>query len=529
MSRISPAQSVFTLLLALVFFVVLAAAITPFYPGSAPSILTFLFAGSAMLATATASPPSIFVLTVSLFLFVGFVGKALFHFTFGVPLIEPTGEFTTQWDRALDFASSGLAGVTAATLTAKVFPSFLRIRQAHGTALVSNVVVAGLICVTSVGLVSYWVNYEFHILRIGFPLGVDIHPRLYALLSFTITWGAIFGALTLILWAIEIRNWGYQYLWYVAAALGFFAAVTMASRIQFLLYLLAATWVMVWRWRQVRSWWQVALAVCVAVVLFGAALLIVSLERTYDFVLSPGEKAAVVQAESAATATQSAESGRSNYDGVTLTEKAEAISAHRVTHLIGELKNLVVMRWIGLEGVMTTAAEPERLGASLFWAGLKEDPAAGAQSIYQKMSGDRYGRVEHFTFLTVPGPIGIGSYSGSQAVIFFLSLGLVLAGHALEWLAARLTGNLAAASVAGVSLAYLVVQMCFPWTLLIYAIELGLVIVAVSVTWSLVNRIRWAPGYTSAQRDASVEFRGAEAVVDQSSCLRQTRRLTKSV
>lgn len=579
MSRILLVQPVSHLLLASLLFIGLSATITPFYPGATLSILIFLALGSGMLAAAVVTPPSFFVLTVTLFLFVGFVGKALFHFTFSVPLIEPVGNFTNEWDRALGFASSGLGGVLAAILSAQLFPSFSKIRQARTPVLVSQIVAAALICLLGAALVLYWANYEFHILRIGFPIGIDIHPRLYAPLSFAITWGAILGGLTLALWSIETRGWGYQLLLYVAAMLGFLAAASMASRIQFLLYVLAAVWVILWRWRQVRSWLQVSIAFCIAVGLFGISLLIVSLERTYDFVLTPEERAGAIAvpspaatvseqptppavsapsvdapsslaAEEPTTTAVASEQPRATplpapsasthapaaqevptlsaapaapdlwpsatsilpeapermQEDVGLMAKMEVVSGHRLTHLVHELRSLVVMRWVGLEGVMTTAAEPEQLGGTLLWAGLKEDPAAGTNAIYQRMSGDRYRNVDYFTFLTLPGPVGIASYSGSPTTIFSLVFLLVLAGHALEWLTASLTKNLAATSVAGVSLAYLVVQMGFPWTLFIYALELALAVTAIALSWWILNHLA-----TSRSNLRSGSHSGSEA------------------
>ena len=79
------------------------------------------------------------------------------------------------------------------------------------------------------------------------------------------------------------------------------------------------------------------------------------------------------------------------------------------------------------------------------------------------MSGDRYGQVTFFTFLTLPGVIGIASYSGSLTVIFAFVMCVFLLGHGIETFTARITGNPAAAAVCGVSLAYLTAQMGYPW------------------------------------------------------------------
>jgi hypothetical protein len=64
------------------------------------------------------------------------------------------------------------------------------------------------------------------------------------------------------------------------------------------------------------------------------------------------------------------------------------------------------------------------------------------------------------------------SFTGSNAIIFLGMALLVIICHSIEWFAVRVTRNLAPGGVAGVSLAYLVVQIGFPKTLFFYAVEL---------------------------------------------------------
>ena len=123
------------------------------------------------------------------------------------------------------------------------------------------------------------------------------------------------------------------------------------------------------------------------------------------------------------------------------------------------------------------------MGRDLLLRGLTEDPAAGKNGIYQKMSGDFYAKVEFWTFLTLPGIIGFASYSGSIPLIFGFVFGTILAGHLVEFFVLRITGNVAGGALSGVSLAYLTVQLGFPWTLFIYAIELCLACAALGGFW----------------------------------------------
>lgn len=470
--------------------------------GASPLILLWFYvSGCAAVAISLAFPSSFFVFLLSSFLFVGFIAKAIAHFVFGVQLIEPVSTFTSQWDQALIFAASGLSGVCLANFTATLFPSFPNTLRASGTAHLANSVLGAfsVLIVCSIGM--YWANYTFHILRIGFPLGIDMDARIYAVAAFGIAWGSLLGGLTAVLWLIELRGWPYAALILTATFLGLLASISMGSRIQLLLYVLAAVVVIALRRRQVRSWIAVGLAMGLAAFIFVASLAVVSFERTFDFSqtasgtsvplpatppeASNDSNSAEASSTSEVPATPRAVPKPPALQETSLADKVETVTRNRsaLQGLFRQLRNLAVMRWVGMEGVMTAAANSDRLGADLFLKVMSEDPAAGSHAIYQEISGNRYGHVEYYTFLTLPGPIGVASLSGSAMVVAAFMFALTLAGHLVEWIAARSTQNLAAASVTGVSLAYLTVQMGFPWTLLIYAIELLLSVMFLGAVW----------------------------------------------
>src|SRR4051812_45277873 len=101
------------------------------------------------------------------------------------------------------------------------------------------------------------------------------------------------------------------------------------------------------------------------------------------------------------------------------------------------------MRWIGLKGVLRVSGAERELGRDLLLRGLTEDPGAGKNGIYQKMSGEPYAEVEVFTFLTLPWIIGFASYSGSIPLIYGFVFGTILAGHLVEFFVLKITGNVA--------------------------------------------------------------------------------------
>ncbi|ESZ42957.1 hypothetical protein X732_03440 [Mesorhizobium sp. L2C066B000] len=492
-------------------------------PGpSVPIILWFYASGCAALVLSLAFPSSFFVFLLSLFLFVGFIAKAIANFVYGVALIEPISTFTSQWDQALTFAASGLSGVCLANLLAALFPSFSNTSMASGPARLANCVLAAFASLLVISIAVYWANYSFHILRIGYPLGIDIDARIYAVAAFIITWGALVGGLTAVLWLIELRRWPYASLVATATFLGVLAALSMGSRIQLLLYVLAAVAVIVFRRQQVRDWIAIAMAMCLAAIVFAGSLAVVSFERTFDFgqtapssqfapptlePLAPPKSVDDVASPEANSISPKVSSTPKEVtkppasQTTSLSDKVEAVTSDRfaLQGLFHQLRNLAIMRWVGLEGVMTAAANPEQLSVDLFLKVMSEDPAAGSHAIYQKMSGDRYGNVEYYTFLTLPGPIGIASLSGSPLIVMAFMFALTLLGHLIEWVAARLTQNVATAAVTGVSLAYLTVQMGFPWTLLIYAIELLLSVTFVGVVWWVTRGLTSASQVESAR------------------------------
>ncbi|MCA0035318.1 MULTISPECIES: hypothetical protein [unclassified Mesorhizobium] len=490
------------------------------HPSSSPFIIVWFYvSGCAALVVSLVFPSSFFIFLLSSFLFVGFIAKAFANFVFDVQLIEPISTFTSQWDQALTFAASGFSGVCLANILAALFPSFSKTSAASGNARLTNCVTVAFVTILIVSAAVYWVNYSFHILRIGFPLGIAIDPRIYSVAAFVITWGALLGGLTTVLWLIELRRWPYAALVVTATCLGLLASVSMGSRIQLLLYVLAAVAVIVLRRRQVRDWIAIAVAMCLAALFFAGSLAVVSFERTFDFAQSapavpPGTVPDSLAVQEPIEPAQQMATSATNPSGAapevgspkaaakavpkppasrttSLANKVEAVTRDRfaLQGLFHQLRNLAVMRWVGLEGVMTAAANPDQLGSAVFMKVISEDPAAGAQAIYQKMSGDRYGAVKYYTFLTLPGPVGVASLSGSPLLVAAFMFGLALVGHSIEWVAARLTQNLATAAVTGVSLAYLTVQMGFPWTLLIYAIELLLSVTFVGGVWWATKRL----------------------------------------
>lgn len=451
---------------------------------------------------------SVFLTTTAFFLSLGFFIKFLSLMLFGINLIEPIGQFndsSEQWDKALSFASAGLFGALIANFVSHFVPSTRSI--AHSSFSVSTTtrpvlrVLLGALMIAAI--VIYIINLRWNILRIGYPQIIELPFPLYPILAFIITWGALIGALTLVWWLQQPNKPASPLFFYIPCIIGFMASLTMGSRVQFLLYIFSAVQVVVSR-DGIKAIFRLRMlfALLVCGLLFGLSIVGVSLQRSFDFmppvssrpsseestVYRPTENATELPAVSNKAdwepqnkptiepdSTTSTPTPLSSSTAENTTEVGLNISM-RIQFIAHEIKSLLIMRWVGLEGVMTTTGSYENLGVPLFKEALSEDPSLGTEGVYQHMSGDLYANVKNFVFLTLPGPIGIASYTGNLALIATFVCVTMLLGHALEVYSAKVTRNIGCTTAVGVSLAYLFVQMGFPWTLFIYYVELFLAI-----------------------------------------------------
>ncbi|MCX8278674.1 hypothetical protein OSJ77_00535 [Phyllobacterium sp. 0TCS1.6C] len=445
-------------------------------------ILSFTMFGVIAVTYATTAAiwrPSIFLSITALFLSLGFIIKLFALNFFDVELIEPVGQFNgaTQWDTALNFASAGLFGGTCANYVSSFAPSTRwTARPSSPMPATARPFLFLLLVVLMVFAVAvYGINLRWNILRIGYTLGVDLPFPLYPILAFIIAWGALIGALTLVWWLQDLDKPVSFAALYISGIVGLMASLTMGSRVQFLLYILAAVLVIASK-DGVKALFRtrVLTASLICGLLFVLSIAAVSLQRSFDFTYP-------------VIAVETRDTGIRNEPAAGLTERVPTEEATgptmsvRIQSITHELKSLLIMRWVGLEGVMTTAGSPEQLGIALFSAALHEYPAMGANGIYQHMSGDRYANVKDYVFLTLPGPIGVASYTGNLVLIVAFVFVCMLLGHALELYCASVTRNLGCTSAVGVSLAYLFVQMGFPWTLFIYCVELFLTISVIAL------------------------------------------------
>jgi hypothetical protein len=81
------------------------------------------------------------------------------------------------------------------------------------------------------------------------------------------------------------------------------------------------------------------------------------------------------------------------------------------------VRQLVVNRWIGIEGVMAVSSYPGKSYA-LFWEMLTEKRETGKVNGYQKISNSGYQNVDdRYQFSSLPGAMAFFFYSGSYIVV----------------------------------------------------------------------------------------------------------------
>jgi hypothetical protein len=137
----------------------------------------------------------------------------------------------------------------------------------------------------------------------------------------------------------------------------------------------------------------------------------------------------------------------------------------------GELTRMVVGRWIGLEGVLAISAAPD-LGLGLLRRAVTEDPKVANAAMYQQISRSEYKPLSGFTFLTLPGAVGVMSYSGSTWVVLLGMMLLTTLVLGTEAAFRRVFQNDFLCAVVGVAMANAIVQMNFPYLTAVFFVEL---------------------------------------------------------
>jgi hypothetical protein len=447
----------------------------PLYQGGAFPLLLFGASAAGLAVVGGLQSGSVYCRLLTLFLCLGFWAKLVAHLL-GATLIEPIGLFdgsATEWDRALIVAAIALGATALAIACCNWLDRHRSFAVSADTPRFAYVLIPVFLLSASVAVALFALNARYGILAMGVVPRLKLHPYLYVAVAFIVSWGAMLWLGALTYWMVVHGRIPVHTLFYLAAVEGALAATTMDSRAQMILHVLAV--VVVYALGRHRLQWHIATRQWIGIglvtgALFVASIAAVSIDRTSRVaaVGNPAELAvASVMPFAATPCSASTAIPVSNASLPLSTPSADA----RLRIMEIELPRLVIMRWIGLEGVMTmTAARGE--GLSLFSDIIKERPEAGNDAIYQRLSNSRYRRMQHFVFLTLPGPVAVLMSSGSMAITVLGMMTLIFAGYAIETFAILWTKNPVASGVSGCALAYLVANMNFPRTLLFFSLML---------------------------------------------------------
>lgn len=381
-----------------------------FYPGSSAIYLLFSVLFLALPVSGFYKRYSYGYLFLAMFVWLGFWFKLTANYLlFGsFPFGEPVGQFDSSpaaWDATLWIAICAASGLLIARLLHGLTRHRFRIRPAIPEAPPWYETVRpwlwAVAVVLAVGVPVLNVSYGIH--QVGMTPRTILHWPLNALIAWMLNLGSALTIAVLVWWdCARPRTIGLPF----SAMLGeaFLSTVSVLSRSGFPFHafpqMLALNDTRSVSQRCVGRLRLVALGLFVVLCL--AAITAVSFVRDHQYVASkslptPDPIAAPtppLPRPAASAPTQPVSSFR-------------LILAHQ----------LLVNRWIGLEGVMAVSAFPGK-GAPLFWSMLSEKREPGKVTAYQGISNSGYQNADpNFQFATLPGATAFFSYSGSLLVV----------------------------------------------------------------------------------------------------------------
>lgn len=443
------------------------ASVVGLHAGSSSLYLAFVAAWALFASLAFVGEPSVLYSMLGVMWTLGFPVKLAAHLVIGYPWQEPVGDFAgtpAAWDAAMRVASVGLLGAAAGRVLVLALPRPLAggdaprwYRQHPGP--VWAFAGAGLVGVAVVNAVLF-------IYRIGINPVTTLPLRGHVAVAWVIVLGGGLGVAALIDWELRRspgRTGARPALVLAVCAEAVLASVSALSR-GIVMFRLAPYWLLSLHrvaGRVVSGRRPAVRFALLCAAAFAATLAVVTVERAVRF------RNAVLEA--------SATSARPASSGADASGKAPSGEAPRAVlsfpdFAAQQLRNLLVDRWIGLEGVMTVTAATEK---PTFGEVLVEGQDVGIRGWYQRMARPPYGDVPGFTFLALPGALAVLALGGSLWVV---GLGAALGVGALgllEWSVRRVSAGPHLPAMASVALANYFAQMHLPVVLGIVFIQLA--------------------------------------------------------
>lgn len=449
------------------------------YAGSKTLFTLFSLVSLALLLSGLYHTASFGYLFLSIFLWLGFWFKLTANFLLlgFVPFGEPVGNFNGSgdaWDLVLCVALAASLGLIFGGAICRAFrlQPYAQTEWARAPSWYPSVrkwLWPGIIVATIAGAVF---NTIYGIHQVGVAPQTIFPWPTNALLAWFLNIGAALMIAVLVCWDVVLRkNIGLP----VYAILGeaFITTVSIISRASFPFHVIPQVFALYQRKdiTQKYSRKQLLFFVAALLLLFFTSIAAVSFLRDFQYAASRAtpvpEPISVVTHTSNNASTLPAEPAK---------QSGKAVSSFRWILI----HQLVVNRWIGIEGVMAISSYDGKNNA-LLWKMLTEKRQIGKVTAYQEVSKSGYQTPDaKFQFGSMPGMSGFLYYSGSLWVVFAGMVGIAVLVFLSERLIFWLTSNPIICSLYGMILANTVVQFGMtprqdvPQYLMIYLLIAGI-------------------------------------------------------
>jgi hypothetical protein len=427
------------------------------FAGSKLIYTIFSFTSLAMLLSGVYRQVSYGYLFLVVFLWLGFWFKLTANFLlFGhFPFGEPVGNFSGSahaWNQVLGIAMAGSTGVLLgrfiyALFRPVSFADTVRAKAPSWYPAIRTWLWAVILLTTAVLAIS---NVIYGIHQIGVTPRTIFPWPLNALIAWILNIGSALAISVLIWWDTAGKK-NLMLPLYAMQGEAFLSTVSVISRSAFPFHtiplLLAIFGIKETSRRYSQK--QVVLLLATFAALFLASIAAVSFLRDFQYAAS---KAAPTPTPISATAATVATS--EPIPSETLDPPAKPVSSFRLILI----HQLLVNRWIGLEGVMAVSSYAEK-SSSLLWDMLTEIREAGKVTAYQKISNSGYQTVDgKYQFASLPGIFGFLYFSGSLWLVVGGLAAFAAFTIASERIIFLLTRNPLLCSLYGMTLANTIAQ-----------------------------------------------------------------------
>lgn len=393
------------------------------FAGSKFIYTAFSFVSLLMLLSGIYQRVSYSYLFLVIFLWLGFWFKLTASFLLSgyFSVEEPIGNFNDSadaWNQVLWIAMAGSIGITLSFFIYSLF--FPTTTYSAGRAKVPEWYRAVRIwlwaCVLIITISVAALNIFQGIHQVGLTPRTILPWPLNALVAWTLNMGSALAVAVLLWWDMVAEENTTPAL-YAMLIEAFISAVSVISRSAFLFHAIPQMLALSREKKisQIYTRKEVLLFTSIFTALFLISIASVSFLRDHQYAASKSVRMPMPQlvTNSGGNSIKSAAPDQM--------ESVEKIPSFRIQLV----RQLVINRWIGIEGVMAISSYPEKSYA-LLWEMMTEKRESGKVNAYQKISNSGYQNSDYlYQFSSLPGAIAFLLYSGSITVVV---LGMTLLG-----------------------------------------------------------------------------------------------------